>query len=150
MTDRPVHPHADQRLAAVERRLERRLPADPPAALRHRVLAAVDDALVRPRPRSQDDDLRIPGWAWAAAAALAIALTVPVVLAPTGPRGGGQRAVVARLRAAGVDDASLLAAVASGPRPHPAVVPVDSTRNAVPRGPRSRAVELRRLLEEML
>ena len=33
----------DPRLAAIERRLERRPPAEPPPALRHRVLMAVDD-----------------------------------------------------------------------------------------------------------
>lgn len=147
MTDRP---HADQRLAALERGLECRLPADPPPALRHRVLAAVDDALLRPRPWSRDDDLRIPGWTWAAAAALAIALTVPAVPAAEGLRSSVRHAVEARLRTAGVDDASLLAAVASGPRPHDAVVPADPHRNAVPRGQRSRAVEIQRLLEEML
>ena len=48
MTDRPMHsdpsPNLGPHLAAVERRLARRTPADPPATLRSRILMTVDDA----------------------------------------------------------------------------------------------------------
>jgi hypothetical protein len=143
MTDRPPHPDPlwpDPGLAAIERRLERRDPVVAPPALRHRVLMAVDDALAAPRPLDRDEDVRIPGWAWAAAAVLGVVLTVPVVAGMEALRPSAPRMIADRLRAAGVTDEPLVAA-ADRERPAAPVAP--------PR-PLSRALEIRRLLEETL
>lgn len=152
MTDRPPHPDPlwpDPGLAAIERRLERRDPVVAPPALRHRVLMAVDDALAAPRPPARDEDVRIPGWAWAAAAVLGVVLTVPVVAGMEALRSSAP-ALADRLRAAGVTDEPLVAALAAPPRP---VVAADRERPATPVAPPrplSRALEIRRLLEETL
>jgi hypothetical protein len=153
MTDRPPHPDPlwpDPGLAAIERRLERRDPVVAPPALRHRVLMAVDDALAAPRPLDRDEDVRIPGWAWAAAAVLGVVLTVPVVAGMEALRPSAPRMIADRLRAAGVTDEPLVAALAAPPRP---VVAADRERPAAPVAaprPLSRALEIRRLLEETL
>lgn len=154
MTDRPSAAHADPprpdpALAAIERRLEGRDPVAASPALRHRVLMAVDDALAAPRPPVREvDDVRIPGWAWAAAAVLGVVMTAPVVAGLEALRPAAAPTLGARLRAAGLDDEPLLAALAAPPR-HDASQPA-SPATAVPSRPESRAFELRRLLEEML
>jgi hypothetical protein len=152
MTDRPPHPDPlwpDPGLAAIERRLERRDPVVAPPTLRHRVLMAVDDALAAPRPPASDvDDVQISGWAWAAAAVLGIAMTAPVVAGLEALRPAETLTLVSRLRTAGIEDESLLAALAAPPRHddgRAAPPPI-----ALPSRPESRAVERRRLLEEML
>ena len=155
MTDRPNAPHADPlrpdpALTAIERRLERREPVAGSPTLRHRVLMAVDDALAAPRPPARDvDDVRIPGWAWAAAAVLGIAMTAPVVAGLEALRPAETLTLVSRLRTAGVEDESLLAALAAPPR-HDEDGRVAPPAIALPSRPESRAVERRRLLEEML
>ena len=154
MTDRPNAPHADPlrpdpALTAIERRLERREPVAGSPTLRHRVLMAVDDALAAPRPPARDvDDVRIPGWAWAAAAVLVIAMTAPVVAGLEALRPAETLTLVSRLRTAGVEDESLLATLAA-PR-HDEDGRVAPPAIALPSRPESRAVERRRLLEEML
>ena len=155
MTDRPNAPHADPMrpdpaLTAIERRLERREPVAGSPTLRHRVLMAVDDALAAPRPPARDvDDVRIPGWAWAAAAVLGIAMTAPVVAGLEALRPAETLTLVSRLRTAGVEDESLLAALAAPPR-HDDDGRAAPPAIALPSRPESRAVERRRLLEEML
>ena len=152
MTDRPPHPDPlwpDPGLAAIERRLERRDPVVAPPTLRHRVLMAVDDALAAPRPPARDaDDVRIPGWAWAAAAVLGIAMTAPVVAGLEALRPAETLTLVSRLRTAGIEDESLLAALAAPPRHDDGRAAPPAI--ALPSRPESRAVERRRLLEEML
>jgi hypothetical protein len=152
MTDRPPHPDPlwpDPGLAAIERRLERRDPVVAPPTLRHRVLMAVDDALAAPRPPASDvDDVQISGWAWAAAAVLGIAMTAPVVAGLEALRPAETLTLVSRLRTAGIEDESLLAALAA-PR-HDEDGRVAPPAIALPSRPESRAVERRRLLEEML
>jgi hypothetical protein len=155
MTDRPNAPHADPlrpdpALTAIERRLERREPVAGSPTLRHRVLMAVDDALAAPRPPARDvDDVRIPGWAWAAAAVLGIAMTAPVVAGLEALRPAETLTLVSRLRTAGIEDESLLAALAAPPR-HDDDGRAAPPAIALPSRPGSRAVERRRLLEEML
>jgi hypothetical protein len=152
MTDRPPHPDPlwpDPGLAAIERRLERRDPVVAPPTLRHRVLMAVDDALAAPRPPASDvDDVQISGWAWAAAAVLGIAMTAPVVAGLEALRPAETLTLVSRLRTAGVEDESLLAALAAPPRHDDGRAAPPAI--ALPSRPESRAVERRRLLEEML
>lgn len=179
MTDDPFRDHADPlqpdpELAAIERRLERRDAVDPPPALRHRVLMAVQDALTEkkkvPATKSGepgelrfadcpdlvagtfscDEDVRIPGWAWAAAAMLGIALTVPVVAGMEALRCRLSPTFAAQLRAAGVADEPLLAVVDRGPRADAGVAPVRPARDATPQRPAFHALELQRLLEETL
>jgi hypothetical protein len=153
MTDRPPHPDPlwpDPGLAAIERRLERRDPVTSSPDLRHRVLMAVDDALAAPRPPArEEDDTRIPGWAWAAAAVLGVAMTTPIVAGFEALRTAEPPTLGARLRAAGLDDERLLAALAAPPR-HDEDGPSAPHVPPVPSCPESRAFELRRLLEEML
>lgn len=155
MTDRPNAPHADPlrpdpALTAIERRLERREPVAGSPTLRHRVLMAVDDALAAPRPPASDvDDVQISGWAWAAAAVLGIAMTAPVVAGLEALRPAETRTLVSRLRTAGIEDESLLAALAAPPR-HDDDGRAAPPAIALPSRPESRAVERRRLLEEML
>jgi hypothetical protein len=152
MTDRPPHPDPlwpDPGLAAIERRLERRDPVVAPPTLRHRVLMAVDDALAAPRPPASDvDDVQISGWAWAAAAVLGIAMTAPVVAGLEALRPAETLTLVSRLRTAGIEDESLLAALAAPPRHDDGRAAPPAI--ALPSRPESRAVERRRLLEEML
>ena len=95
------------------------------------------------------DDVRIPGWAWAAAAVLGIAMTAPVVAGLEALRPAETLTLVSRLRTAGVEDESLLAALAAPPR-HDEDGRVAPPAIALPSRPESRAVERRRLLEEML
>lgn len=154
MTDRPATPPSDPswpdpRLAAVERRLERRDPVAPSPALRHRVLMAVDDAIAAPRPLDRDDDVRIPGWAWAAAAVLGFALTVPLVAGMEALRSSAPT-LATQLRSAGVTDESLLATLAAPPRPAVAADRNWPAALVAPPRPLPRALELRRLLEETL
>ena len=152
MNDR-LPPH----LAAVERRLAQRTPADPPAALRSRILEMVPatksgQATHDDSPSSPDlvAGTIIPGWAWAAAAVLCLVLTLPVVAGMEALRATAAPRFAAQLRAAGVADEPLLPLVAHGPRPDAAIAPVQPERNTVPRRFQSRAIELQRLLEEML
>ena len=97
-----------------------------------------------------DDDVRIPGWAWAAAAMLGIALTVPVVIGMEALRCRLSPTFTAQVRAAGVADESLLAAVNRGPRADAAVAPVQPAGDVKPHRPEFHVRELQRLLEEML
>lgn len=161
MTDRPMHsdpsPNLGPHLAAVERRLARRTPADPPAALRSRILMAVDDAAETvPATESYvaagsivDDDVRIPGWAWAAATVLGLVLTVPVVAGMEALRSSAPT-LADRLRSAGLIDESLVAALAAPPRPAVAADRDWPAAPVEPPRPLSHARELRRLLEETL
>ena len=156
MTDRPMHsdpsPNLGPHRAAVERRLAQRIAADPPAALRQRVLMGVDDAVAppRPSPRRDANDVRIPAWEWAVAAALGLAVTAPVVASVNAMCRAPRPTIVSRLLAAGVADESLLAAVAGPERRGPGAAPVRTQHDIPPRRPPARAVELRHLLEEML
>ena len=138
----------DPRLAAVERRLERAVAAEPPPDLRHRVLMAVDDVLARPRLRACDADTGIPGWAYAAAAAVGLALTLPLVNAVEAPGRTAQPTLVERLRAAGVTDDDLLALATAPPA---AAGPLQSEPDHPrPVHPARRLFKARTLLEEHL
>lgn len=156
MNDRAMQPdptpNLGPHLAAVERRLAQRIAADPPAALLSRVLMAVDDAVSppRPSPRRDDDDVWIPAWEWAVAAALGLALTVPVVASVDAVYRAPRPTIVARLRAAGVADESLLAAVAGPERRNAVAAPVRTQHDIPPRRPVSHVQETQRLLKEML
>ena len=158
MTDRPEAPHDDSQrpdpgLVAIERRLGRRDPVGASPDLRHRVLMAVDDALAAPRPPARDvDDVRIPGWCWAAAAVLGFVLTSAGVTGMEALWRVQPPTLVSHLRAVGIEDEPLLAALAAPPRSDGGFVPARSAppATAQPSRRESRAAELRRLLEEML
>jgi hypothetical protein len=94
------------------------------------------------------DDVQISGWAWAAAAVLGIAMTAPVVAGLEALRPAETLTLVSRLRTAGIEDESLLAALAAPPRHDDGRAAPPAI--ALPSRPESRAVERRRLLEEML
>jgi hypothetical protein len=160
----------DPRLAAVERRLERAVAAEPPPALRQRVLMAVDDVLAEKVTATKsansaqsgaaacpdlvavtfsgDADVSIPGWAYATAAAVGLAFTLPLMNAVAAPGRAARPALVERLQAAGVVVDDLLALATAPPA---AAGPLRSEPDH-PRlvHPARRLIDARALLEEHL
>jgi hypothetical protein len=146
--------HENPRIDTIARRLERAARVEPPPALRDRVLLAVDDVLAAPRPmaRAAAADT-LPAWPWAAAAvAVGFAIAAPFLAAVTDPatlRRPGPSALVARLRASGLDDEPFLATLAATPRRDAAIAPVHPDPVPAAR-PGLRRIDLKRLLEEDL
>jgi hypothetical protein len=143
------------RIDAIARRLERGTKAELPPALRDRVLLAVDDVLAAPRPMACDADAdAIPVWPWAAAAAaVGFAIAAPFVAAVTNPathRRPGPPALVARMRAAGLDDEPLLAALAETPQRDAAAIASAHTNPVPVARVGLRPIDLKPLLEEDL
>lgn len=142
----------DPRIDAIERRLERLSGAEVPSSLRHRVLAAVDRGLAAPGPPrlAAGGEATVPGWAWAAAVSLGVALAIPVVARVVALRHREPSTLVARLRAAGVDDEPLVAALADAAGCGTAV-DVDGQAAAAP-SPNAalRAIDVRRITGENL
>lgn len=146
--------HENPRIDTIARRLERAARVEPPPALRDRVLLAVDDVLAAPRPmaRAAAADT-LPAWPWAAAAvAVGFAIAAPFLAAVTDPatlRRPGPSALVARLRASGLDDEPFLASLAAAPHRDAAIAPAHP--DPVPAAhPWRWRIDLKRLLEEDL
>lgn len=144
MTDRPMNsdpsPNLGPHLAAVERRLARRAPADPPAALRHRILEMVPGTESRHSARA--DSLSSPYLVAASILAMSV-LLLPLVAMAVGtarldrapPR---MLSFVERARLAGITIDSTLAPARD---PGPLKPPADR---------RPRAFDARALLERTL
>ena len=139
----------DPSLSALERRLGRVTGGEPSPALRHRLLVAVDDALVEPVISAGDARAgAMPIWAWAAAVAVGMAFMVPVIGAAAALGRVEPLSFASRLRAAGLADYDVRGFV---PEPHDA-----ATMLTVPtanfRTDRStlRVTGVRELLEENL
>lgn len=145
----------DPQLTKVECRLHRQpAPAASPL-LRHRVLMAVDDVLAAHSPVSVGDrPATIPSWAWAVAAAIAVAVTLPMAtIQRTFPgRDDAGLLLARRLRAAGITDDDVVAAVtqpAVVAQPgHDCAAPAARSIPTPPSAPRD--FTARRLLQELL
>lgn len=139
----------DPSLAALERRLERATGGEPSPALRHRMLVAVDDALVEPVISAGDATAgTMPVWAWAAAVAVGMAFMVPVIGAAAALGRVEPLSFANRLRAAGLADHDVRA---FAPDPHD-VATMLTVPMATIRTDRStlRVTGVRELLEEDL
>lgn len=148
----------DPRLTAIERRLERMSRVEPSPALRHRVIAAVDDVLNEKEkvPATESGEARqsrAPFYADLVAGtfiAAGLFVAASVVVSGLSVRGIQPLTLSERMRIASVpDDGSLVATAALSVKPETAALPLD-TKESPRRSTAVRVIDARRVLEEML